>query len=120
MRAVPPRDVPIVFCARCGGVRTGATGGLIKSCKEMARDSVEGRKKRPTSGSGAWLCRGRRTKTWPKLAGTQRQDLLTCSLRIRLAGFQPSHNRCTAWVSVSTGVLWMLYRNWKAYEFIGW
>ncbi len=34
-KAVGPDGVPIVFCARCGGARTGRTGGLVKSCDLM-------------------------------------------------------------------------------------
>ena len=30
-KAVGPDGVPIVFCAMCGGARTGRTGGLVKS-----------------------------------------------------------------------------------------
>jgi hypothetical protein len=34
-KAVGPDGVPIVFCAKCGGARTGRTGGLVKSCDLM-------------------------------------------------------------------------------------
>jgi hypothetical protein len=34
-KAVGPGGVPIVFCAMCGGARTGQTGGLKKSCVLM-------------------------------------------------------------------------------------
>ena len=33
--AVGPDGVPIVYCAMCGGARTGRTGGLKKSCVLM-------------------------------------------------------------------------------------
>ena len=34
-KAISPAGVPIVFCAMCGGARTGRTGGLVKSCVLM-------------------------------------------------------------------------------------
>ena len=45
-KAVGPDGVPIVYCAMCGGARTGRTGGLAKSCVLMcggnaARDRLK-------------------------------------------------------------------------------
>ena len=45
-KAVGPDGVPIVYCAMCGGARTGKTGGLTKSCVLMcggnaARDRLK-------------------------------------------------------------------------------
>ena len=34
-KAAGPDGVPIVYCAKCGGARTGRTGGLVKSCVIM-------------------------------------------------------------------------------------
>jgi hypothetical protein len=41
-----PAGVPVVFCAKCGGARTGRTGCLVKSCVLMcaagaARDRLK-------------------------------------------------------------------------------
>ena len=34
-KAAGPDGIPIVYCALCGGARTGRTGGLVKSCVSM-------------------------------------------------------------------------------------
>ena len=34
-KAAGPDGIPIVYCAMCGGARTGKTGGLVKSCVLM-------------------------------------------------------------------------------------
>ena len=34
-KAISLAGIPIVFCAKCGGARTGHTGGLVKSCAAM-------------------------------------------------------------------------------------
>jgi hypothetical protein len=39
-KAVGPDGIPIIFCARCGGARTGRTGGLTKSCALMCGGSA--------------------------------------------------------------------------------
>jgi len=50
-KAVGPDGVPIVYCAKCGGARTGRTGGLKKSCVLMCgSNAVKERLKRLKEG----------------------------------------------------------------------
>ena len=52
-KAVGPDGVPIVFCAMCGGARTGRTGGLVKSCVFMCGGAAaKDRLKRLSAGPG--------------------------------------------------------------------
>jgi hypothetical protein len=39
-KAAGPDGIPIVYCAMCGGARTGKTGGLVKSCVLMSGGSA--------------------------------------------------------------------------------
>ena len=49
-RALAPEGTKILLCVQCGGARTGATAGLIKSCREMSGSGAEARLRRIRGG----------------------------------------------------------------------